>query len=228
MRLSFLSCIPCSTVSISSREEITLHTIPKLIDGYRAFRETAYNEHAKLYEQLGDGQNPEVMVIGCADSRAEPSEIFNAVPGELFVVRNVANLVPPFDESGGLHGVSAALEFAVTSLHVKHIVVLGHCSCGGVNASLSVAEGKPVGRFIAPWVALLDKARDAVLKSEPSDPQTQLELAGIVTSLQNLMSFPFVRSAVDAGDLILHGCWFDIADGALHWRDKKTGNFQKI
>jgi carbonic anhydrase len=209
-------------------EEFKLHTIPKLIDGYRAFRETSYNDHAKLYEQLGDGQNPEVMVIGCADSRAEPSEIFNAVPGELFVVRNVANLVPPYDDSGGLHGVSAALEFAVKNLGVKHIVVLGHRGCGGVSASLSASKDKPVGRFIAPWVELLDTARDAVLKSDTTDPQTQLELAGIVTSMQNLISFPFVKQAVEAEQLILHGCWFEIGSGELHWRDKKTGNFHKI
>lgn len=205
-----------------------MHTIPKLIASYRAYRDTAYRDHAGLYQELGQGQHPEVMVISCADSRVEPAEIFHAEPGDLFVIRNVANLVPPFVDDGHPHSVDAALAYAVTVLKVKHVVVMGHCSCGGVAASLSAKKRDDLGPFIAPWVHLLDETRDDVLADNPKDPQTSLEHAGIVTSLNNLMTFPFVRDAVEAGDLILHGCWFEIGTGQLHWRDKKTGEFVPI
>ncbi len=205
-----------------------MHTIPKLIDRYRAYRDTDYRDHARLYQELGQGQHPEVMVISCADSRVEPAEIFHAEPGDLFVIRNVANFVPPYNDDGLPHSVDAALAYAVTVLKVKHVVVMGHCSCGGVAASLSSKVRDDLGPFIAPWVHLLDETRDEVLADDPSDPQTTLEHAGIVTSLHNLMTFPFVRDAVDAGDLILHGCWFEIGTGQLHWRDKKTGEFVPI
>ncbi|MEP1143074.1 MAG: carbonic anhydrase [Henriciella sp.] len=202
-----------------------MRTIPELLDGYKAFRNGAYAEKSELYHELGKGQDPDIMIIGCADSRAEPAEIFNAAPGQLFIVRNVANLVPPYEETDGLHGVSAALEFAVTALKVKHIVIMGHGGCGGVKASLSAAEDKPVGRFIAPWVRLLDATRDKVIASGTDDPQTALEHAGVECSLEHLMTFPFVREAIDSGQLELHGAWFAIGLGELHWRDKKTGTF---
>ncbi len=205
-----------------------MQTIEQMLDGYRAFRAGAYQRQAELYSELGEGQSPKIMIIGCADSRAEPADIFNAAPGQLFVVRNVANLVPPYEETEGLHGVSAALEFAVTALKIEHIVVMGHGGCGGVQACLSAAADKPVGQFIAPWVQLLNPARDAVLGAGSADPQTDLERAGVGTSIENLMTFPFVRDAVDAGQLQLHGAWFAIALGELHWRDKKTGDFTAV
>ncbi|MDG1827219.1 MAG: carbonic anhydrase [Henriciella sp.] len=205
-----------------------MKTIEELIEGYKSFRAGAYKEQVQLYRELGEGQDPDIMIIGCADSRAEPAEIFNAAPGQLFIVRNVANLVPPFDTSGGLHGVSAALEFAVTALKVKHIVIMGHGGCGGVGACLSAAEDKPVGRFIAPWVQLLDETRDRVLAGNPADPQTAVEHAGVGASLENLMTFPFVKEAVEAGSLQLHGAWFAIALGELKWRDNATGAFENI
>ena len=205
-----------------------MKTPEDLKDGYRAFRQSTYRRQAELYEQLGRGQDPDIMIIACADSRAEPADIFNAAPGQLFVVRNVANLAPPFDPSGGLHGVSAALEFAVTALEVKHILIMGHGGCGGVHASLSAADDKPVGQFIAPWVSLLDKARDTVLSTIPADPQRALEYEGIRTSLDNLMTFPFVKTRVEAGKLTLHGAWFAISSGELHWRDPETGAFDPV
>jgi len=205
-----------------------VHTPEDLKQGYRRFRNGAFHQRAMLYEKLGDGQNPDIMIVACCDSRAEPAEIFDAAPGQLFVVRNVANLVPPFEETPGQHGVSAALEFAVTALRVKHIVVMGHGSCGGVSASLSAAEKEPVGQFIAPWVSILDASRDAVLATGADDPQTALEHAGIGQSLDNLMSFPFIRDAVNAGELSLHGAWFAIGKGELHWRDGQTGAFEVI
>lgn len=205
-----------------------MHTVEDLKSGYRAFRDGPYQKQADLYTELGEGQSPKIMIIGCADSRAEPADIFNAAPGQLFVVRNVANLVPHYEETEGLHGVSAALEFAVTALKVEHIVVMGHGGCGGVQACLSAAEAKPIGQFIAPWVQLLDKTRDAVLAAGSDDPQTDLEHAGVATSIENLMTFPFVRDAVQAGQLQLHGAWFAIALGELHWRDNETGKFAKV
>ena len=205
-----------------------MRTPDDLKNGYRAFRRGTYRHQANLYEELGRGQDPDIMIIGCADSRAEPADIFNAAPGQLFVVRNVANLVPPYDPDGGLHGVSAALEFAVTALEVKHILVMGHGGCGGVSASLSAAKDTPVGQFIAPWVRLLDKARDEVLASGGEDPQQALEYAGVGTSLANLMTFPFVAERVNAGKLALHGAWFAIAHGELHWRDEQTGAFTVV
>lgn len=205
-----------------------MKTIEDLIGGYRSFRNGAYTKQVELYHALGEGQDPDIMIIGCADSRAEPAEIFNAAPGQLFIVRNVANLVPPYDTSGGLHGVSAALEFAVTALKVKHIVVMGHGGCGGVGACLAAAHDKPVGRFIAPWVELLDETRDRILNECHDDPQTALEHAGVGTSIENLKSFPFVRDAMAADTLQLHGAWFAIALGELHWRDNDTGQFEKV
>ena len=205
-----------------------MKTIEELIEGYRAFRNGTYRRQAELYEALGEGQSPSIMLIACADSRAEPSDIFNAAPGQLFVVRNVANLVPPYETTPGRHGVSAALEFAVTSLEVDHIVIMGHGGCGGVHASLSAARNAPVGEFIGPWVKLLDSARDKVLAANPDDPQTALEYEGVETSIANLMTFPFVREAVEAGKLGLHGLWVDIGSGELKNLDGKSGQFVPV
>ena len=205
-----------------------MKTIEELIEGYRRFRGGVYSKQAALYRELGEGQSPAIMLIACADSRAEPSDIFAAAPGQLFVVRNVANLVPPYMPDGKLHGVSSALEYAVNVLKVKHIVVMGHGGCGGVQASLA-GDGNPlIGEFVTPWVSLLDEARDRVLESGSINPQFSLELEGIETSLKNLLSFPFVQKAVEAGDLELHGAWFAIKHGELHWRNAKTGRFEVV
>jgi carbonic anhydrase len=205
-----------------------MRTIEQLIDGYRRFRAGVYAEQAALYRDLGEGQSPAIMLIACADSRAEPSDIFAAAPGQLFVVRNVANLVPPYMPDGKLHGVSAALEYAVNVLKVEHIVVMGHGGCGGIQASLAGGDNPDIGEFVTPWVSLLDEARQRVLESDPINPQYALELEGIESSLGNLMSFPFVQRAVEAGRLTLHGAWFAIKHGELHWRNGKTGRFEVI
>ncbi|MEP7210654.1 MAG: carbonic anhydrase [Alphaproteobacteria bacterium] len=202
-----------------------------LIAGYRRFRKGRYREASQLFRRLRDGQEPDTMVIACADSRADPSMIFDAAPGELFVVRNVAALVPPYDESGGWHGTSAAVEFAVASLRVKEIVVMGHGGCGGVVASLSAAADRPVGRFIADWVEILAPARDAVLADETiprSDWQEAIEHGAVAQTLTNLMTFPFIREAVEAGQLKLDGAWFSIGRGELHWREPVTGKFEVV
>ncbi|MCP5360130.1 MAG: carbonic anhydrase [Sinobacteraceae bacterium] len=202
-----------------------------LIAGYRRFRAGRYREASDLFHRLRKGQEPATMIIACADSRADPAMIFDAAPGELFTVRNVAALVPPYEESGGLHGVSAALEFAVTRLRVKQIVVMGHGGCGGIAASLAAAADRPVGRFIAPWVEIAAEARDAVLRDESipqADWQEAVERRAVGQSLINLMSFPFVRAALANGSLQLNGAWFSIGRGELHWRDPATGAFAVV
>lgn len=205
--------------------------VQDLIAGYRRFRANRFREARELFRRLRDGQEPATMIIACADSRADPAMIFDAAPGELFTVRNVAALVPPYDESGGLHGVSAALEFAVTRLRVKQIVVMGHGGCGGIAASLAAAADRPVGRFIAPWVELAADARDAVLRDETiprADWQEAVEHGAVGQSLKNLMSFPFVRSAYERGELNMDGAWFSIGKGELHWRDPDSGHFTVV
>jgi len=182
-----------------------------MLAGYRRFRSEVYSDQVKLYHELGDGQNPSVLVIGCADSRVDPATIFDAGPGQLFVVRNVANLVPPYEQDGGRHGVSAALEYAVTVLKVKHIVVMGHGGCGGVAACLGsgINDGKAdnLGEFIGPWVSMLNGPRDKVRSSGSFNPQYALELEGIDMSLENLTTFPFVQKALEDKELEIHGAW---------------------
>lgn len=206
---------------------------PGLLDGYRRFRATRYLDEASRYAGLANGQSPRTMVIACADSRVDPATIFSVAPGELFVVRNVANLVPPcVDPRNGLHGTSAALEFAVESLHVEDIVVLGHGGCGGVAAAMAAADNRPVGKFIEPWVRLLNETRDSVLAddalSSEAERQTMLEHRGIRQSLDNLKTFPFIADAIAAGRLALHGAWFAIGLGELHWLNPETGRFDTV
>ena len=170
------------------------------------------------------------MVIGCADSRVDPTTIFSASPGELLVVRNVAALVPPYEEHGTYHGTSAALEFAVCRLHVSNIVVLGHGMCGGIEAALAGAEHRPVGRFIDPWVGLLAEIRDEVLEQtgREGDPQKALEQAAVRQSLKNMMSFSFITEAVADGQLKLDCAWFSIAEGELLWLDRSSSKFEHV
>ena len=172
------------------------------------------------------------MIIACADSRVDPSTIFSAAPGELFVVRNVAALVPPAEVGGNYHGTSAAIEFAVTGLKVSNIVVMGHGMCGGVSACLAAAESEPVGQFIGKWVNLLASAREQVIETIPSSDmagrQLLLERLGIQRSITNLLTYRFVDEAVNAGSLRLHGAWFSIAEGALYWLDRATGVFEQV
>jgi carbonic anhydrase len=191
-----------------------------LIEGYYRFRGNEWLEERERWAELSTGQSPKVMIIACSDSRVEPATIFGSRPGEVFVVRNVANLVPPFETGGGRHGVSAAVEFAVTKLKVEEIVVLGHGACGGVNAALTRSlEDAPRGEggFVADWIGLLDDARDKVLAEhgDGAEGQRALEQEGVRVSMRNLMTFPFVREAVEAGTLAIHGAVFAIADGKL-------------
>lgn len=212
----------------------------ELVNGYRRFRTARYLQQAALYEALEDKQSPRIMVISCADSRCDPGDIFEASPGQLFIVRNVANLVPPYIEADGqmgVHGVSAAVEFAVKHLKVAMIVVMGHAGCGGIRASINARDGDAIGgEFLGPWVDLLTPARDRAVTrcahgdhAQAEDPmQTVMEEEVVAESLKNLQGFPFVAEALSAGSLELHGSWFSIGSGALHWRDPKTGVFDRV
>lgn len=193
----------------------------KLVDGYHRFRTSDWPRERERWAKLTEGQRPAVMVISCSDSRVDPAQVFNTSPGEIFVVRNVANLVPPFEDDSARHGVSAAVEFAVTELNVRQIVVLGHGSCGGVSAALSrsFAGRRPgEGGFIAHWVDLLDGARERIIEQHGTgaDAAHALELETVRVSLANLRTFPFIPPREADGSLILRGAYFAISDGVLH------------
>lgn len=206
-----------------------------LIDRFHRFKFRHFAPNTDHYQHLAEkGQKPEVMVVSCCDSRVDPETIFSAMPGELFVMRNVANLVPPFETGGEYHGVSAALEFAVLNLRVSHIVIMGHSSCGGVTAALDGQAAKETeARFISKWVSMLDEARSRLQMAHPGvqDRKTlqwELEQAGIVTSLANLRTFPCVQELERRGKLALHGAHFDIGSGALYVLDEATGKFSAV
>ena len=202
-----------------------------LLDGYRRFRSSSWATQRERWAELAEGQRPRVMVIACSDSRVDPAQIFDVRPGEIFVVRNVANLVPPYEPDQSYHGVSAALEFAITQLEVEDLVVMGHGACGGCAAALTGQfEGAKAGagHFIAHWVDMLDDARERVRRKFPDlGPEAFLtmEHEGVRISLQNLMTFPWVRERVEDGRLRIQGAYFAIRDGQLHLLDPATGEF---
>jgi len=204
----------------------------RLVEGYRDFLTGRLPLEQSRYRELAEhGQSPEIMVIGCADSRVSPEVIFNARPGELFVVRNVANLVPPYAPDGRAHGVSAALEFGVAALKVKHIVVLGHAQCGGVRAFAEDAEPLSPGDFIGKWMSLMAPAAEKVgpRGDLPMDDYlTLLEQANVALSLENLLTFPRLRERFARGEMMLHGAYFGVATGRLSVRDSATGEFRPI
>jgi carbonic anhydrase len=210
-----------------------MHSFPQhLLDGYHAFIRGPYAEAEGKYKKLAkDGQTPTTMVIACCDSRAAPETIFDAGPGELFVVRNVANLVPVYEPDGGAHGVSAALEYAVNVLRIKHIVVLGHAQCGGIRAFIDKIDPLSPGDFIGRWMAMFIKPGEVVEQRDRESMQdfvVRIEKAAIFRSLENLMTFPFVRSRVERGEIELHGAYFGVAEGSLFVLDKTTKEFQSV
>ena len=203
----------------------------RLLAGYRAFLDERLPRERARFEALAErGQSPEIMVIGCCDSRVSPEVIFDASPGELFVVRNVANLVPPYETQGQYHGTSAALEFAVQALRVKHIVVLGHARCGGIRAFADDAAPLSPGDFIGRWMSLVAPAAERLgpKQGDFADYVARLELAAIENSLANLMTFPCIRILVERGRLKLHGAYFGFASGRLLVRDPQTGRFEPV
>ena len=209
-----------------------------LLEGYRRFRTGAYQEQRRRYDALADkGQAPGVLVIACSDSRVDPTRVFDTEPGQMFVVRNVANLVPPFDPdpTHGQHSTSAAIEYAVTQLKVHHILVLGHARCGGFKASIegtfdNAAPGE--GGFINRWMNQIAPARDTIRAAAQLSPDidacSALELAAIRLSIDNLRSFPFIAVAEAAGQLHLQGALFDIAEGVLRVLNHETGKFEPL
>lgn len=204
--------------------------IAKFIAGFRRFQEKYFSEDRELFEQLRHRQCPKVMIIACADSRVDPSLLTGAEPGDVFVVRNVANLVPPHEPNGSFASVPAALEFAVQSLNVEHIIVLGHAQCGGISALMGDA-GKG-SEFIGKWVGIAHRAREQVLVDLPTKPSAlqarACEQAAILVSLENLMSYPWIAERVDTGAMHLHGWYFDIAQGELLSYNPARNGFEPI
>jgi carbonic anhydrase len=211
-----------------------MHEIKKLIEGFQRFRAHHYERDGTPFKQLvSQGQSPKIMVVACSDSRVDPAIVTDCDPGDLFVVRNVANLVPPYEEGGGYHGTSAALEFAVSCLNVRHVIVMGHARCGGIRALMgNIRFEGSTGQFITPWMSIAEEARSEVAATHAAaDADARAaacERAAMRVSLANLETFPFVRAAVAAGRLQLHGWYFDLDHGELHGYDPASGGFELL
>jgi carbonic anhydrase len=210
-----------------------MSTFPNhLLEGYRTFTSQRLPTEQSRYRDLSErGQAPEVMVIGCCDSRVSPEVIFDAGPGELFVMRNIANLVPVYQPDANAHGVSAALEYAVQVLRVKHIVVLGHAQCGGIRAFIDNAAPLTPGDFIGKWMSMFIKPGEKVEQRERETMQdftTRIEKAAVFRSLENLLTFPFVKTRVERGELQLHGAYFGVAEGSLFVLDQAAKEFHSV
>lgn len=210
------------------------HFPEHLTDRYQRFKFRHFDQNRDTYEELANfGQSPDVMIVSCCDSRCDPETIFSAMPGELFVVRNVANLVPPYETGGKFHGVSAALEFAVLNLRVKHIVVMGHSGCGGIKAALEQSSARQTeAMFIQRWMSMLDDCRLRVLSSHQTssrkEMQDALEREGVKVSIANLRTFPCVQILENKSKLELHGAYFDIATGNLEVLNQQNGEFHVL
>ena len=194
--------------------------VDKLLKGYRRFRDGLYEQSRPLIEDLvARGQRPTVAVVACSDSRVDPAILFQVEPGDLFVIRNVANLVPPMEKEGIFHGTSAALEFAVLGLDVKHLIVLGHAHCGGIETMMSPDSNDDTFSYVPSWVSMLDAAYRRVLATmsgaSKEDRARACEQNAVLVSLENLTTFPWVRSRVETGELKLHGWYVDIATPEL-------------
>lgn len=208
-----------------------MNDLDKLVSGFTRFRRRYYQEQPSLFTQLRHRQSPRIMVVACCDSRVHPDVITDTEPGELFVVRNIANLVPPYEEGGQYHGTSAALEFAVCGIGVEHVIVLGHARCGGIQALLNGTGIEGGSGFVEHWMAIMRDARDAVLSRHPAPDdgaERALEHAAVRVSLHNLMTFPWVRARVQAGTLSLHGWYFDLDVGELLGFDPARNGFAPL
>lgn len=201
-----------------------------LVAGYHRFRKQGWSTQRARWAELAEGQSPDTLVIACSDSRVDPAQIFDVSPGTIFVVRNIANLVPPFERDSSRHGVSAAIEFAVTQIPVSEVIVLGHEFCGGCKASMSQAFADKApgdGGFLGHWVDMLDEARADVIAhhGHGDGAERALEREAVKVSLANLRSFPFVAEAEAAGRLTLRGAWFGIREGVLRLLNEADGAF---
>ncbi|WP_455480672.1 carbonic anhydrase [Bartonella sp. B12(2025)] len=209
------------------------HLPERLLSGYQSFIKNHFSYKIAHYQQLAiEGQKPEVLVIACCDSRAVPETIFDAKPGEIFTLRNVANLVPPFSPDNQYHATSAAIEYAVQLLEVKHIVVFGHAYCGGVNTVLrETCKSLSSNDFIGQWISLLTSDAETVVGNKSltvPEQQIALEQLSIRHSLRNLETFPWIKARKDRGVLTLHGVWFDISSGELWSMEQETGCFVRV
>ncbi|MEJ6080252.1 carbonic anhydrase [Vibrio sp. 1-Bac 57] len=205
----------------------------KLIAGYQRFREGYYQENqAQLFKLADEGQSPKIAIVSCSDSRVDPTIILDCEPGDLFVIRNVANLVPPCEDTDNFHGTSAALEFAVTGLEVESIIVLGHTQCGGIKALMDSAGKKVDKSFISKWMLQLEHVRDDIIADTELKDQASryscCEQKGVQQSLDNLMTFPWIKKRVESGDLKLHGWRYDLYSSELCALDEKSGEFVRI
>lgn len=206
-----------------------------LLQRYHGWRATAFDENRVWYKRLAEeGQRPRAMIISCCDSRVQATSIFGAEQGEFFIHRNIANLVPPYEPNGDYHGTSAAVEYAVTVLKVVNLVVLGHSRCGGVQGCIDMCKGQAPDlerkeSFVGRWMDILRPKYDLVADlSDPAEQSRALEQQGVVASLENLMTFPFVAERVSRNELSLHGLWTDIGEGTLAYFDSSSGQFQEI
>jgi carbonic anhydrase len=223
--------IRIETVHVPNFSEGCTMPFPKrLTDGYANFRSGRFSEERDRYKRLGEGaQTPKVMIIACCDSRAAPETIFDVGPGEIFVMRNVANLVPPYAPDGKHHATSAAIEFAVIALGVQHVVVMGHGRCGGIRAVVEGGDPLSAGDFIGKWMSDVEDVAETVRQghehNHEHDLQTAVEHASVEHSLANLRTFPWLRMRENKNELTVHGAWFDIALGELHVYDETARNW---
>ncbi|ROT97763.1 carbonic anhydrase [Histidinibacterium lentulum] len=205
-----------------------------LVRRYQGWKATTYADNRAWYRRLAeDGQHPRAMIISCCDSRVHVTSIFGADQGEFFIHRNIANLVPPYESGGGQHGTSAAIEYAVTSLKVAHVIVLGHSICGGVQGCYDMCEGRAPEleastSFVGRWMDILRPGYQRLPAGDDAARVRALEKAAVLVSLENLQTFPFVETATAAGDLTLHGLWTDIAEGGLETWDPAAGDFVPV
>lgn len=206
--------------------------ITKLVSGFRRFQHKYFGEHAALYQNLKNKQSPKTLLIGCSDSRVDPALLTDCAPGDLFVIRNVANLVPPYEEGVTHQGVTSAIDFAVSDLEVSQIIVLGHSGCGGINALLNGRKPKNRVDFVGKWMNIAAPAKEyvkSILQNSPMDAQLRAcEMTSIIVSLDNLMTFPFIEERVKAGNLALHGWYFHLQEGALYDFDHHIHAFRPL
>ena len=221
----------------SAKDTIMEHARPLpayLVNRYHGWKATVYTENRGWYRRLAeDGQHPRSMVISCCDSRVHVTSIFGADQGEFFIHRNIANLVPPFNPDGHHHGTSAAVEYAITGLKVAHLIVLGHSGCGGVEGCYNMCSGnapelEEASSFVGRWMEILRPGFAALPEGDDTSRKRALEKSSVVISLENLMTFPFVKEAVESERLSIHGLWNDIGEGSLEAYDPKGATFKPI
>jgi len=210
-----------------------LDPLDKLVEGFKNFKQRYYIAEPELYEELVDrGQTPKTLVIACCDSRVHPAQVLNTSPGDIFVARNVANLVPPFEDDGKPHGTSAAIEYGVKHLKVEHIIVFGHGQCGGIKSLMAGGMGSKDDSFINPWMSTAVPSRDKIIENHAEksfEEQCQIcEQAVIEVSVNNLLSFPWIKTRVDTGKLNVHGWYFEIEKGILFELKQEDGSFSSI